>query len=78
MTKKSQAAHQRKLEKKSRKLYRVVDLFVEKLKAVTAAQVQEVAKKYFVEDQLTIAYLDPQPLADKRPAAPPAGLRHGQ
>jgi zinc protease len=56
----------------------VADLFVEKLKLVTAEQVQAVAKKYLVDDGLTVAYLDPQPLADARPSAPPAGLRHEQ
>ena len=58
--------------------HRVMDLFVEKLKAVTADQVIAVAKKYFVDGGLTVAYLDPQPLSDKRPAAPPPGVRHGQ
>ena len=42
---------------------------LEKLQAVTAEQVREVAKKYFRDDQLTIAELDPQPLPDK-PNAP--------
>ena len=56
----------------------VVDLFVEKLKLVTAEQVQAVAKKYLVDERLTVAYLDPQPLDGKRPSAPPAGLHHGQ
>ena len=42
---------------------------LEKLQAVTADQVREVAKKYFRDDQLTIAELDPQPLPDK-PNAP--------
>jgi len=54
-----------------------IDLFVEKLKAVTADQVIAVARKYIVDEGLTAAYLDPQPLAGKRPAAPPAGARHG-
>jgi zinc protease len=58
--------------------YRVIDLFVEKLKTVTGEQVREVAKKYLVDDGLTVAYLDPQPLERKRPAAPPAGVRHAQ
>ena len=57
---------------------RVIDLFVEKLKAVTAEQVVAVAKKYIVDDSLTVAYLDPQPLSGKRPAAPPPGARHVQ
>jgi zinc protease len=55
-----------------------IDLFLEKLKLVTPEQVQAVAKKYLVEDQLTVAYLDPQPLDGKKPSAPPAGLRHAQ
>jgi zinc protease len=57
---------------------RVIDLYVEKLKAVTAEQVIAVAKKYLVDDYLTVAYLDPQPLSGKRPAAPPPGARHAQ
>ncbi|MBI4206824.1 MAG: insulinase family protein [Betaproteobacteria bacterium] len=58
--------------------YKTPDLALEKLKQVTPAQVQEVAKKYFGDDQLTVAYLDPQPLTDRKPAAPPPGLRHAQ
>jgi zinc protease len=58
--------------------HEVIDLFVEKLKAVTGEQVQEVARKYLVDDGLTIAYLDPQPLAAKPAASPPPGLRHAQ
>lgn len=58
--------------------YRDLDLFIEKLQQVTADQVREVARKYLVDDQLTVAYLDPQPLngAPAR-ATPPAGVRHG-
>jgi zinc protease len=58
--------------------HRDLDVFIEKLQQVTADQVREVAKKYLVDDQLTIAYLDPQPLGSA-PArtAPPAGVRHG-
>jgi zinc protease len=54
----------------------LIDLFVERLKLVTAEQVVSVARKYLVDDRLTVAYLDPQPLEGKRAAAPPAGLRH--
>jgi zinc protease len=32
------------------------------LQDVTAAQVQEVAKRFFNDDSLTVAVLDPQPL----------------
>jgi zinc protease len=56
--------------------HRTIDLMLEKLKAVTAEQVQAVAKKYLVDDALTVAYLDPQPLSAKPPAASPSGLRH--
>jgi zinc protease len=56
----------------------VIDLFLEKLKLVTAEQVQAVARKYLVDDRLTVAYLDPQPLDGKKPSAPPAGLHHAQ
>lgn len=58
--------------------HRSVDLQLKKLREVTPEQVREVARKYFQEDALTIAYLDPQPLSGKRPVASPAGLRHAQ
>lgn len=41
-----------------------------KLQSVTAEQVREVARRYLVDDTLTVAVLDPQPI--ERPAAPPA------
>lgn len=45
---------------------------LEKLQAVTAAQVQSVAARYLVDDRLTVAELDPQPLpgSPQRPAGP--------
>jgi zinc protease len=48
-----------------------LDLQARKLKEVTAAQVQEVARKYLLDDNLTVAALDPQPMASRRPALPP-------
>ena len=56
----------------------LIDLFVEKLKTVTAEQVVAVAQKYLVDDTLTVAYLDPQPLSGKRMLGPPPGARHAQ
>jgi len=56
--------------------YRDIDVMLEKLKAVTADQIRAVAEKYFDDDQLTVAVLDPQPLEQKRTASEPAGLRH--
>jgi zinc protease len=58
--------------------YTLIDLFVEKLKTVTGEQVREVARKYLVDDGLTVAYLDPQPLSGKPAAGPPPGARHAQ
>ncbi len=54
--------------------YRDVDTIFEKLQAVTAEQVRDVAKKYLKDDVLTVAVLDPQPLEQKAPSAPPAGI----
>jgi zinc protease len=57
--------------------YRQIDRIIERLSAVTPAQVQAVAQKYFSDDQLTIATLFPLPVtaqADGEPAVP--GLRH--
>jgi zinc protease len=57
--------------------YKAMDLMIEKLRLVTPAQVQAVAKKYLVDDSLTIAVLDPQPLDGRKPAVA-QGLRHAQ
>lgn len=39
-----------------------VQIQVKRLQEVTAAQVQEVVRRYFVDDNLTVAVLDPQPV----------------
>lgn len=57
--------------------YRDIDLVNEKLKQVTPAQVQAVARKYLVDDSLTVAVLDPQPL-DPKAAAKPTASGHGR
>lgn len=44
------------------------DEYVDRINAVTAEQVQHVARKYFVEDQLTVAELVPQSLEPQPPA----------
>ena len=59
--------------------HKQIDRLLEKIRAVTAAEVQAVAKKYFDDDQLTVATLFPLPLESKdgkKPAAAPAGSRH--
>jgi zinc protease len=45
--------------------HRAIPLMLEKLQAVTAEQVQQVAKEFLQDDNLTIATLDPQPLSGK-------------
>ena len=47
--------------------------YPEKIKAVTSAQIQAVAKKYLVKDNMTVATLDPQPID---PNAKPVGKPH--
>jgi len=51
--------------------WRNIDKLLDKIRGVTAEEVQAVAKKYFSDDTLTIAVLDPQPL-DKNPKPKPA------
>lgn len=53
-----------------------IDRIIEKLKTVTAEQVQAVAQKYFGDDALTVATLIPLPLSEGKTPAPPKGLRH--
>lgn len=56
--------------------YRDLDTIIKKLQAVTAEQVRDVAIKYLIEDSLTVAALDPQPLVQKSSITPPRVLRH--
>lgn len=53
--------------------WRILDDYPNKLRAVTPEQVQAVAKKYLLQDNLTIATLNPQPLD---PNAKPQGKPH--
>lgn len=53
--------------------WQTMDELVEKVRAVTPAQIQAVAKKYFNEDNLTVAVLEPQPLARATAAATQPG-----
>jgi len=46
----------------------LLDKYVEKLAAITPAQIQAVARKYLTADNLTVAVLDPQPLAGDAPS----------
>ena len=53
--------------------WRLLKEYPEKLKAITSEQIQAVAKKYLVKDNMTVATLDPQPID---PNAKPAGKPH--
>ena len=58
--------------------WRDLDVMLEKLRAVTAEQVKQVAQKYLLDDRLTVAILDPQPIDKATPRPAPEGLRHTQ
>lgn len=56
--------------------WRDEDRLLDGLRAVTAEEVQAVAKRYFDDASLNTARLDPQPLGDKRPRSSFAAPRH--
>lgn len=60
--------------------WRLMDQYVERIRAVTAEQVQQVARKYLTDERLTVAVLEPQAGAAppaRRPAASQMGGMHG-
>jgi len=56
--------------------WRDYDKLLDKLRAVSAAEVQAVAKKYFGNDTLTVAVLDPQPVDETKPKKSAVVTRH--
>ncbi len=58
--------------------WRLIDQYVANLEKVTAEQVREVARKYLLEEHLTVAVLDPLPIEQKQSGTAPAGGRHEQ
>jgi zinc protease len=53
------------------------DRLIERLRGVTAAQVQAVAAKYFGDDRLSVGVLRPLPPdPNRQPRQPAATLRH--
>lgn len=56
--------------------FRDADRIPERLKAVSAEQVQSVAAKYLVDDGLTVAVLDPQPIGPNAPAQTAPSVAH--
>jgi zinc protease len=58
--------------------WKLANAYVDRINAVTAGQVQAVAKKYLVEKRLTIAELDPLPMeVDSKPRSGAKGGGHG-
>ncbi len=55
-----------------------LDEYVDKVQAITPQQVQAVARKYFIEDHLTIAELVPLPMDKKSSAKKTTGGQHGK
>ncbi|MGR8935663.1 MAG: M16 family metallopeptidase [Gammaproteobacteria bacterium] len=53
-----------------------VDEYVDKVNQVTAAQVQQAAQKYLVEDHLNVAVLEPQAMGAAKPHKTVSGGRH--
>jgi zinc protease len=56
--------------------WRLLDEYVEGIRQVSARQVQEVAQRYLVETNLTVAVLDPQPSNRRGPRIAPGGNNH--
>ncbi|MDP1957323.1 MAG: pitrilysin family protein, partial [Rhodocyclaceae bacterium] len=56
--------------------WRDIDKLLEKIRSVTAAEVQSVAKKYFGDDTLTVSVLDPQPIDTAAQQKPAFAVRH--
>jgi zinc protease len=54
--------------------WRLADEYVGKVQTVSAEQVRDVVRKYFVDDRLTVAELDPLPITE--PPRPPRGGLH--
>lgn len=46
--------------------YKLADEFVENISAITPEQIRTVAQQYFVDDALTVAVLEPQPLSNQK------------
>ena len=51
--------------------YKLADEYVDNILAVTPEQIQTVAKKYLIEDHLTVAELDPLPIDPNKPKNEP-------
>ena len=57
---------------------RLLDEYVDRVNAVTAEQVQAVARKYLVDENLTVGVLDPLPVSGRKPKMMKGGTVHGR
>ncbi len=55
-----------------------VDEYVEKVNLISAEQIRDVARKYLLENKLSIAYLDPQPIIKQKQKSRVVGGRHAR
>jgi zinc protease len=55
--------------------WRKIDQFIERIRAVTAKDIQRVARQYLTEDNRTVGTLIPLP--SKQPEAPSAAVHQG-
>jgi zinc protease len=51
--------------------WRLLDQYVDRIRAITAEQVREVARRYLLDDHLTVAVLEPLPLDQGEPSPHP-------
>ncbi len=56
--------------------WRVGQQYADKIRQVTAQQIRDVARKYLIDDRLTVAVLEPLPLDQKKPRLPSSGIKH--
>jgi len=56
--------------------FRDADRIPDRLKAITVEQIQAAAAKYLIDDGLTVAVLDPQPLKPGPPGVAAPAIRH--
>jgi len=57
--------------------WRILDQYEQRIRAVTAGQVQEAARRYLSESNMTVTVLEPQPGKLKPRSPAPVGDRHG-
>lgn len=58
--------------------WQLSEQYVDKIQAVTAEQIQQVAQKYFIDDRLTVGELEPVAAPQDAPQAPISGDPHAR